>query len=116
MQELTFEQVEVVSGGFVGLGDGTVRLPNMNEMNGLILGQVVGGVTGAIGGGLAAVMTHSGGSKEGTPLSEILKGAAMGAVQGVISPATGVSSVLRVGVGYVGAGVVGYVLNGAGNP
>lgn len=111
MQELTFEQVEVVSGGFEGLSDGSNRWTNPSEANALLLGNVLGGIGGAIGGAAAAIMTHSGGSDEGTPLSVILGGAAAGAIQGALNPATGLMSAARTAAGYVGAGVSGYLIN-----
>ncbi|WP_040552204.1 hypothetical protein [Rheinheimera nanhaiensis] len=113
MQELTFEQVEEVSGGFTGLAAPWEIIRHMDGGggNGFIVGNIVGGVAGALGGAAAAIMAHSGGSNEGTPLTVILAGAAAGGIQGALNPATGVMSAARTAAGYVGAGVSGYIIN-----
>ncbi|MDP4528347.1 hypothetical protein Q3O59_04790 [Alkalimonas delamerensis] len=124
MQELKFEQVDVVSGGMSGgmdtgpfIMDDHGRIYQQDGAGGaFIIGSIIGGIAGAIGGAAAAIMTYSGGSNDGTPLSVIIIGAAGGALQGAINPVTGLASCGRVAIGYVGAGISGYTINGAGAP
>lgn len=117
MQELSFEQVESVSGGHFVVQDFEIPheciykpITDFNQDFQLFIGRIVSGILGGIAGGLSAIMVHSGGSDEGAPLSVILAGAAAGAITGVVYPVRTVMESGKTFAVYMAGGASGNLI------